>query len=306
MCCQHLFVKECQHNKVQYQVLPADYKRSAPTLGARTSVLMLAARAKIAFEKCGTNLVDILWVSTMVGLRCGIFGREQAVGLWGESPEVSFAYGWCACAQTPRQGDLQEWMEEASSSASPRSTSWPFVSQKIVAMSPTRTSSIKLHRDLCARPSSVRGLKNAEVKKVLRNMREALTGSQKEKMMQEQTRMGEYHWYEYALTMPQVGDLDEGGEFCIESRKVDVEGPNSHKEMLNVINEAVMQGRGDTWKVKDFMDNYPDTNRRKAMYQRVTAPEDGFLISQVAFSTTTLSSQATSTTSTSCFQTAIG
>ena len=35
------------------------YKRAAPTLGARKSVLMLAARAKIAFEQCGTNLVDI-------------------------------------------------------------------------------------------------------------------------------------------------------------------------------------------------------------------------------------------------------
>ena len=32
------------------------YKRSAPTLGARKSVLMLAARAKFAFETCGANL----------------------------------------------------------------------------------------------------------------------------------------------------------------------------------------------------------------------------------------------------------
>ena len=35
------------------------YKRSAPTLQARKAVLMLAARAKIAFQQCGTNLVDI-------------------------------------------------------------------------------------------------------------------------------------------------------------------------------------------------------------------------------------------------------
>ena len=38
-----------------------------------------------------------------------------------------------------------------------------------------------------------------------------------------------------------------------------------------------MRGGGDTWKVKDFMDNYPDTNVRKEMYRRIKAPEEGFL-----------------------------
>ena len=89
--------------------------------------------------------------------------------------------------------------------------------------------------------------------------------------------MGEYHWYEHALTMPDVGDLDEGGEFCIEGRKIDIEGPKGRKELMNIVDEAVRQGGGDTWKVKDFMDNYPDTNIRKEMYKRVSAPENGFL-----------------------------
>ena len=35
------------------------YKKSAPTLGARKSVLMLAARLKVAFENCGLEHMDI-------------------------------------------------------------------------------------------------------------------------------------------------------------------------------------------------------------------------------------------------------
>ena len=35
------------------------YKRSSPTLEARKSVLLLAARIKVAFEKCGINFIDI-------------------------------------------------------------------------------------------------------------------------------------------------------------------------------------------------------------------------------------------------------
>eukprot|EP00435_Cladocopium_sp_Y103_P040939 s3204_g11.t1 len=35
------------------------YKKSAPTLGARKAVLMMAARLRIAFEKCGLNYVNI-------------------------------------------------------------------------------------------------------------------------------------------------------------------------------------------------------------------------------------------------------
>ena len=142
---------------------------------------------------------------------------------------------------------------------------------------------------------------NGEMKKVLRNMREALTEKsddvemeqeeeapekkddapedlpKEEKEQQEQSRMGEYHWYETTITMPDVGDLDEGGKFCIEGRKVDLEGPKERKELMNIVDDAVMQGGGDIWRVKDFMDNYPDTNLRKEMYQRVKVPEEGFL-----------------------------
>ena len=141
---------------------------------------------------------------------------------------------------------------------------------------------------------------NKEIKKVLKNMREVLTEKvdvemeqeeetteqkddapeevpKEQRQQQEQSRMGEYHWYEHAITMPDVGDLDEGGAFCIEGRKIDLEGPKGRKELMNIVDEAVRQGGGDTWKVKDFMDNYPDTNIRKEMYKRVSAPENGFL-----------------------------
>ena len=37
-----------------------------------------------------------------------------------------------------------------------------------------------------------------------------------QRQQQEQSRMGEYHWYEYAINLPEVGDLDEGGAFSIE------------------------------------------------------------------------------------------
>lgn len=144
--------------------------------------------------------------------------------------------------------------------------------------------------------------RNVEVKKVLRSVREALTEKEddvemgqepeeettkkddapedlpkEEREQQEQTRMGEYHWYEFAMPMPHVGDLDEGGDLCIEGRRVDLQGPRDHHELNNVVNDAVTRGGGDTWKVKDFMDNYPDTNLRKQMYRRITAPEEGFL-----------------------------
>ena len=35
------------------------YRRSAPTLGARKSVLVLAARLKVAFKNCGLDKLDI-------------------------------------------------------------------------------------------------------------------------------------------------------------------------------------------------------------------------------------------------------
>ena len=78
-----------------------------------------------------------------------------------------------------------------------------------------------------------------------------------------------YHVFRCAMTVVLI--------FLTCSRKVDLEGPKDHKELMNVVNDAVMQGGGDTWKVKDFMDNYPDTNLRKQMYTRVKVPEDGFL-----------------------------
>ena len=149
----------------------------------------------------------------------------------------------------------------------------------------------------CENPS------NKEIKKVLKNMRAVLTDkddddemeqeeeektekdedapeeevSKEQRQQQEQSRMGEYHWYEYALPMPEVGDLDEGGAFNIEGRKIDLEGPNERKELMNIVDEAVRQGGGDTWSVREFMNNYPDTNIRKKMYKRVSAPKDGFL-----------------------------
>ena len=66
-----------------------------------------------------------------------------------------------------------------------------------------------------------------------------------QKEQQEQSRMGEYHWYETSITMPDVGDLDEGGKFSIEGRKIDLEGPNGRKELMNIVDDAVMQGGGD-------------------------------------------------------------
>ena len=144
--------------------------------------------------------------------------------------------------------------------------------------------------------------KNAEVKKVLRQVREALTEKdedaemeqeqeeetmknddapeglpKEEREQKEKTRMGEYHWYEFTMSMPKVGDLDEGGDRCIEGRRVDLEGPQDRNGLNNIVDDAVMRGGGDTWKVKDFMDIYPDTNLRKTMYRRIKAPEEGFL-----------------------------
>ena len=125
--------------------------------------------------------------------------------------------------------------------------------------------------------------KSAEVKKVLRQVRESLTEQDEDvEMEQEQqdepeknddapkdqpekakeqqgtTRVGEYHWYEDIVPMPEVGDLDEGGCFCIEGRRIDFEGPKSKTELNNVVDDAVMRGGGDTWKVKDFMEAYPE------------------------------------------------
>ena len=142
--------------------------------------------------------------------------------------------------------------------------------------------------------------RSEEVKKVLKQVRESLTDHDEDVEMEQeqepgpekkesapqgqpegpkvqQARVGEYYWYENSVSMPEVGDLDEGGCFCIEGRRIDQEGPKTTNEFNNVVNDAVMRGGGDTWKVKDFIDAYPDTNIRKSMYRRIEAPETGFL-----------------------------
>eukprot|EP00435_Cladocopium_sp_Y103_P015282 s3183_g3.t1 len=94
--------------------------------------------------------------------------------------------------------------------------------------------------------------------------------------LQSQEHAGEYHWYESTMDMTEVGDLDEGGRFCIGGRNIIPEGPRTIFDLQNVIRDAVVRGGGDIWKARDFM-NDPETNIRKTMYRRVKVPADGFL-----------------------------
>eukprot|EP00435_Cladocopium_sp_Y103_P002202 s7222_g1.t1 len=70
---------------------------------------------------------------------------------------------------------------------------------------------------------------------------------------------------------------DESGRFCINGRDVSSEGPTSRDALNDVIRDAVVRGGGDTWKARDFMGAYEDTNLHKAMYRRIQVPADGFL-----------------------------
>eukprot|EP00435_Cladocopium_sp_Y103_P046244 s495_g13.t1 len=70
---------------------------------------------------------------------------------------------------------------------------------------------------------------------------------------------------------------DYHGRFCINGRDVSSEGPISRDALNDVIRDAVVRGGGDTWKARDFMNAYEDTNLHKAMYRRIQVPTDGFL-----------------------------
>ena len=87
----------------------------------------------------------------------------------------------------------------------------------------------------------------------------------------------EYQWYTSSIEMSVLGDRDEGGRFCVSRRKVDDSGPESLIKLQDVVRDAVMRGHGDQWSVEDFMNLYPAKNLNKWMYERLTAPTDGFL-----------------------------
>ena len=103
------------------------------------------------------------------------------------------------------------------------------------------------------------------------------TNESHEPVEPDETRTGDYHWYDECRLMSDVGDLDEAGRFCIEGRDIVSEGPMNRADLDEVIRDAVVRGGGDVWRVPEFLAAYTEKNARKKLYKRIEAPLDGFL-----------------------------
>ena len=70
------------------------YKRSSPTLEARKSVLLLAARLKVAFEDLGVDIVEHpSRISKLAHIHCVLVDFKCIVDVWGALDEISISHG---------------------------------------------------------------------------------------------------------------------------------------------------------------------------------------------------------------------